>query len=82
MLKVKSETTSENTITITFPAQTLQNLGIKGGDEVEVTETENALILRSEAEARRSKEIEAATEKVFNRWDKVFVELAKGTGEK
>lgn len=82
MLNVKSETTSDNMITITFPAETLQNLGISGGDEIDVTETENALILRSKAEAERTKKMKDATEKVFSRWDKVFVELAKGTDEK
>lgn len=82
MLKVKSERTSENTITITFPAETLQNLGISGGDEIDVTETENALILRSNPEAEKSKKIKDATEKVFSRWDKVFVELAKGSDGK
>ena len=82
MLKVKSERTSENTITITFPSETLQNLGISGGDEIDVTETENALILRSKAEAERNKQIQEATEKVFSRWDKVFVELAKGADDK
>lgn len=82
MLKVKSENSTEDTITVTFPAETLENLGISGGDEIEVTETENALILRSKSEAERSKKIEDATEKVFSRWDKVFVELAKGADEK
>ena len=82
MLKVKSERTSEDTITITFPSETLQNLGISGGEEIDVTETENALILRSKAEADKSKEISDATEKVFSRWNNVFVELAKGTDEK
>ena len=82
MLNVKSEITAENMITITFPAETLNNLGISGGDEIDVTETEDALILRSKAEARKNKEIKDATEKVFSRWDKVFVELAKGTDEK
>lgn len=82
MLNVKSETTSENTITITFPAETLQNLGISGGDEINVTETENALILRSKVEAERAKKVKDATEKVFSQWNEVFVELAKGTDEK
>ncbi len=82
MLNVKSETTAENMITITFPAETLQNLGISGGDEIDVTETDNALILRSKAEAERTKKIKDATGKVFSHWDKVFVELAKGTDEK
>ncbi len=82
MLNVKSEMTAENTITITFPADTLNNLGIKGGDEIDISVTENALILRSKAEAERSEKIKDATEKVFDRWNDVFVELAKGTDEK
>ena len=73
---------AENTITVTFPAETLNNLGINGGDEIEITETENALILRSKAEAERSEKIKAATEKIFDRWNDVFVELAKGADEK
>lgn len=82
MLTVKSEPTTENTITVTFPAETLQNLGISGGDEIVVTETDNALILRAKTEADKNQKIKIATEKVFDRWDKVFVELAKGTDEK
>ena len=82
MLKVKSETTAENIITVSFPAETLQNLGISGGDEIEVTETENALILRSKSEAERSEKIRKATEKIFNEWNEVFVELAKGADER
>lgn len=46
MLNVKSEITAENTIAITFPAESLNNLGIKGGDEIDIAVTENALILR------------------------------------
>ena len=82
MLKVKSEKTSENTVTITFPSETLQNLGISGGDEIDVTETENALILRSKIDAERAKKMKDATEKVLSEWNEVFVELAKGTDEK
>jgi antitoxin component of MazEF toxin-antitoxin module len=79
MLRIKTETASENSIAVIFPAEELENLGISAGDEIEVTKTGNTLVLRSLEEAEKSQKIQAATEKVFNRWDKVFVELAKGT---
>ena len=79
MLKIKTENAAENAIAVIFPAETLRNLGISAGDEIDVTTTENALILRSTEEAEKSRKIQAATEKVFDRWDNVFVELAKGT---
>jgi bifunctional DNA-binding transcriptional regulator/antitoxin component of YhaV-PrlF toxin-antitoxin module len=82
MYKIKTTNSSEDSVAVLFPVETLANLGISAGDEIEVTETENALILRSTKEAERAREIAEATEKVFNRWDKVFVELAKGADEK
>jgi antitoxin component of MazEF toxin-antitoxin module len=80
MLKVKTEITAENFIAVMFPAETLQKMGISGGDEIDVTTTDDALILRPVTQEKP--DIRAATEKVFSRWDKVFVELAKGTDEK
>jgi len=79
MLKIKTEVVAENSIAVIFPAETLENLGISAGDEIDVTTTENAVILRSITEAEKSRNFQQATEKVFNRWDKVFTELAKGT---
>lgn len=81
MYKLKTEA-AENSVAVIFPAEVLANLGISAGDEIDVTETDNALILRSIKESERSRKIADATEEVFNRWDKVFVELAKGAGEK
>jgi len=80
MLKVKTENSAGNVIAVLFPAETLQSLGISGGDEIDVTATGDALILRPSAS--ENSDVQKATEKVFNRWDKVFVELAKGTDEK
>lgn len=77
MLKVKTENTAGNVIAVMFPAETLQSLGISGGDEIDVTTTEDALILRPVNQ--RDSAIQQATEKVFSRWDKVFTELGKGT---
>lgn len=82
MYKIKTTSGTENSIAVLFPAETLENLGISAGDEIDVTETDNALILRSIKESKRSREIAEATEKIFERWDKVFVELAKGADEK
>ncbi len=77
MLKVKTKNTAGNVIAVMFPAETLQSLGISGGDEIDVTATGDALILRPVTQ--ESPDIQKATEKVFSRWDKVFTELAKGT---
>lgn len=82
MYKLKTATATENSIAVLFPIEVLENLGISVGDEVNVTETDNALILRSSKETEKAHEIAAATEKIFSRWDKVFVELAKGADEK
>lgn len=82
MYKIKTTNSSDNSIAALFPAEALENLGISAGDEIDVTATDSALILRSVKEAEKSREIADATEKVFNRWNKVFVELAKGADEK
>lgn len=78
MLKVKTENLAGNVIAVMFPADALRNLGISGGDEINVTATDDALILRPVSQSDDD-DIEQATEKVFSRWDKVFTELAKGT---
>lgn len=82
MYRIKTTQGAENSVAILIPADVLENFGISVGDEIDVTETENALILRSLKEAERSREIAEATEKVFDRWNNVFVELAKGADEK
>jgi len=79
MLRIKTDAVAGNSIAVIIPAEALEGLGISAGDEIDLTTTENALILRSVAEAERSRKFQQATEKVFNRWDKVFTELAKGT---
>lgn len=77
MLKVKTENAAGNVISVMFPAETLQSLGISGGDEIDVTATKDYLILRPVTQG--DSDIQKATEKVFSRWDKVFTELARGT---
>ncbi len=82
MYKIKTTAGAENSVAVLIPAEILENFGISAGDEIDVTETDNALILRSVNEAERNREIAEATEKVFDRWNNAFVELAKGADEK
>lgn len=82
MNKVKTTQGSENFVAVQIPAEVLESYGISAGDEIDLTKTDNALILRSVKEAEKSREIAEATEKVFDRWNDVFVELAKGADEK
>ncbi len=82
MYKIKTTQGAENSVAVLIPKDVLDNFGISAGDEIDVTETDNALILRSTKEAQKSREISDATEKVFDRWNNVFVELAKGADDK
>lgn len=82
MYKIKTTQGTENSVAILIPKEIMENFGIAAGDEIDMTETDNALILRSTKEAQRNRDIAEATEKVFDRWNNVFVELAKGAGEK
>lgn len=82
MYKIKTVPGAENSVAVLIPKDVLENFGIAAGDEIDVTETDSALILRSVKEAERSREIADATEKVFDRWNNVFVELAKGADDK
>ncbi|MCW5959217.1 MAG: AbrB/MazE/SpoVT family DNA-binding domain-containing protein [Pyrinomonadaceae bacterium] len=82
MYKIKTVDGIDNSVAVLIPASVLENFGISAGDEIEVTETENALILRSAKEAEKSRKIAEATEEIFDRWNNVFVALAKGVDEK
>jgi antitoxin component of MazEF toxin-antitoxin module len=82
MYKIKTTDSAENLIAVLIPKDVLENFGIAAGDEIDLTQTDNALILRSTKEAERTREIAEATEKIFDRWNNVFVELAKGADEK
>jgi formylmethanofuran dehydrogenase subunit D len=77
--KAKTTITPDNEVVMVLSPETLKSLGIVAGDEIDVTTTGKTVILRSAAEAEKNRKVQAATEKVFNRWDKVFTELAKGT---
>ncbi len=82
MYKIKTTQGTENSVAVLIPKEVLENFGISAGDEIDLTETDNALILCSTQESAKSREIADATEKIFDRWDNIFVELAKGADDK
>lgn len=81
MYKIKT-TAIDGSIAVLIPKEVSDNYGISAGDEIDLSEADGAMILRSLNEAERKREIADATEKVFERWNNVFVELAKGVDEK
>lgn len=79
MLTITANTENPNTILI--PADEMERLGIKNGDEVELSLENDEIILRSTAEAERKRKFENTKDKIFKEWHNVFVELAKGADD-
>lgn len=71
-------TSSENSPAILVPEDVLDQLGLKVGDEVDISLVERTLILRSLDEAERARRIEKATGLVLERRKSAYEELAKG----
>lgn len=61
-----------------LPRQVLEDLGLGIGDEVELSVTEGALIVRSINEVERAGMIEDASNAVFKMRITAYEELAKG----
>lgn len=58
--------------------QLLDSWGVQEGDDVEIVVVDKTLIIRSISEAERAKRVQQATDKVFERYDRVFTALAEG----
>jgi len=58
--------------------EVLDKLGLKVGDEVDISLVERTLILRSLDEADRARRIENTTSSIFERRKSAYEELAKG----
>lgn len=68
----------QNQDTISFPAEELEKLGLKDGDEVEISKNENdEIILRSKQSERRKRILEATREIIEER-KSALIELGKG----
>jgi len=70
--------------TLTFPRSLLRELGILinnqiQSDKVQVDIVNQTLIARTIVESERTARVEKAIDSVFEKYDDVFAELAKGT---
>jgi len=63
---------------MTLSKSILDTLGVKDGEEITVAVEDNTVLLRSVSEAERAERIQRATDKVFNKYDRVFAALAEG----
>lgn len=67
---------------IVLPKESLEILGVEVGDEVEFSKEADSVVLRSSSEAERKRKFEKAKREIFEEWNDVFVELAKGADDK
>ena len=74
----KRITASDNPATLLLPQEMLEQMGVKDGDEIDVSVVDRTLILRPLDEAERARKIEATTNAVFERRASAYEELAKG----
>ncbi len=68
---------SENSRTISIPAEELKKLGINDGDEVEFARENDAIIMRPAKNDRKRKIINATSEIIESR-KSALIELGKG----
>lgn len=72
----------ENSRVISIPADEMEKLGFSDGDEVELSEENGAMVVRSAAEAERKRRFERAKDEILEEWHDVLVALAKGVDDK
>jgi antitoxin component of MazEF toxin-antitoxin module len=74
----KRITQVENSGAIVLPPALLKQLSIEVGDEVEISVTDRALVLRSVADVAHDRKVERAVDDVCDRRKTLFTHLAAG----
>ena len=69
---------NENSAYINVPFEELKKLGLKIGDEVEISIDEDTLIVRSTEDSERRRKILSATRDIIERRRPALLELGKG----
>jgi|GEM_PF-2503141 len=64
--------------TVTLPKSVLVELGIKGGDDLNVAVIDRTILMRAVSDVERAERVQQATDKVFDKYDHVFAALAGG----
>jgi AbrB family looped-hinge helix DNA binding protein len=70
--------TSGDSAAILLPKEILDEMGIREGEEVDVTVSDRTLIMRPLDEAERAGKIKEATSAVFERRSPAYKKLAEG----
>jgi putative addiction module antidote len=65
--------------TVVVPKEVLDMMGVKAGDEIDLSVVDRTLIVRSLDEAERARKIDDITDAVFERRKSAYEELAKGS---
>ncbi len=65
--------------TVVLPKEVLDMMGVKAGDEIDLSVVDRTLIVRSLDEVERARKIDDITDAVFERRKSVYEELAKGS---
>lgn len=76
MLTVTANNQSQGTIS--FPADKLEKLGLKDGEEVEVSKNENNEIVLRSKQSERTRKILEATREIIEDRKSALIELGKG----
>ena len=74
----KRITAAEDSSTVVLPKEVLDMMGVKEGDEIDLSVVDRTLIVRPLDEAERARKIDAATKAVLERRESAYEELAKG----
>jgi putative addiction module antidote len=64
--------------TVVLPKEVLDMMGVKAGDEIDLSVVDRTLIVRSLDEVERARKIDDITDAVFERRKSAYEELAKG----
>ncbi len=65
--------------TVVLPKEVLDMMGVKAGDEIDLSVVDRTLIVRSLDEVERARKIDDKTDAVFERRKSAYEELAKGS---
>jgi len=74
----KRITSAGDSAAVILSQEILDVMGVKVGDEIDVSVVDRTLILRSLEEAERARKVDAATKDIFERRRSAYEELAGG----
>ena len=76
----KRITTLDDSASVSLPRDAVDALGVSAGDELDIEIVGRALIVRSAAEARRSRDFTAIFGSVLKKRRQAYEQLAEGPG--